>query len=336
MLATRSIKSQNPEQDDSAVNTTSSAIYRRRLVWEVAALAVVLVLGLGVLGVSGPKPCASCHDRGTFRAQTQASPHANVDCRRCHMSPGMLGQAVFTLQQPLHGSFLQARTANRDAAAVPDARCRACHEDALKGVVVSNGIKINHSTCATKASCTDCHSSTAHGSATQWIRSYDMDGCLACHMASKNVACNLCHEGQQADARVKSVTFAVTHGAKWKTTHGMGDTATCNVCHKAKDCAECHGVGVPHEPNFVAAHSSYAAQTDARCASCHKEAFCLACHGMKIPHPAGFTQQHPAAAKKQPELCKRCHDDSDCTNCHVKHAHPGGTGGAVAPKGGGK
>ncbi len=209
---------------------------------------------------------------------------------------------------------------------------RACHEQVLKGVVVANGIRINHASCATTASCTDCHSSTAHGSATRWVRSYDMDGCLECHVAVEATwTCDLCHEGRDAADRVKFAAFAVTHGPKWKTTHGMGDAATCTVCHAASDCADCHGAGVPHEPNFVDVHSSYATEGDARCASCHKDAFCNACHGTEMPHPAGFTRRHAAASKEQPDLCTRCHDKSDCTNCHVKHVHPGGAVGSAVP-----
>ncbi len=63
---------------------------------------------LRVFGVIGPKPCTSCHDRDAFRAQTQASPHADVDCRRCHVPAGALGQVVFALQRPLHAYFPQA------------------------------------------------------------------------------------------------------------------------------------------------------------------------------------------------------------------------------------
>ncbi len=155
-------------------------------------------------------------------------------------------------------------------------------------------------------------------------------------MASGNVACDLCHQGRNASARVKSTAFAVTHGPKWKTTHGMGDIATCNVCHVAEDCTECHGVGVPHEPKFVEVHSSYAVQPKAQCSSCHKEEFCNSCHGTEMPHPAGFTQRHPAESAKQPDRCKRCHEASDCTNCHLKHAHPGGALGARAVGGGGQ
>jgi hypothetical protein len=193
---------------------------------------------------------------------------------------------------------------------------------------------MNHAACAIAASCTDCHSSTAHGSATPWVRSYDMDGCLKCHIKSGKVGCDLCHQGKDVRARVKTSVFAVTHGPKWKTTHGMGDTATCGVCHVASDCADCHGPGVPHEPKFVDVHASYAVQPKAKCASCHKESFCIACHGTEMPHPTGFTPQHAEDAKKQPELCERCHESSDCTDCHRKHVHKGGAINAPAVGGG--
>jgi hypothetical protein len=152
-----------------------------------------------------------------------------------------------------------------------------------------------------------------------------MDGCLKCHVKLGKVACDLCHQGKEKRARVQSAAFAVTHGPKWKTTHGMGDAATCGVCHVPQDCADCHGPGVPHEQKFVEVHASYAAQPTAKCSTCHKDAFCNGCHGTKMPHPAGFTPKHPELSKKQPDMCKRCHEDSDCTTCHAKHVHPGGS-----------
>jgi hypothetical protein len=336
MRGTDSSESQDPTQGASALRTDSAARNRRRLVWAAVGLAVVCVLGLRVFGVVGPKPCTSCHDLGVFRAETQASPHASVDCRRCHQPPGVVGEAVFALQRPLHAYFPRTRPADREAAAVPDQRCSACHEKALQGVVVSNGIRMNHASCAATAACTECHSSIAHGKATRWVRSYDMDVCLECHMASDNIECDLCHEGRDTAVRVKSSAFAVTHGPKWKSTHGMGDTATCTVCHTAGDCADCHGAGVPHEPKFVDVHASYAAQPNARCASCHKDAFCNSCHGTEMPHPAEFTPRHSTEAEKQPGLCTRCHAASDCTNCHLKHVHPGGASGKPVPPGGGR
>ena len=251
------------------------------------------------------------------------------------MAPGATGSVVFALRQPLHEYVPIARGDNRDAAAVPDSRCRSCHEDVFTKVVVSNGIRVNHASCASEASCTDCHSTVAHGKATGWARSYDMDGCLECHMKSDNVACDLCHEGRRDADRVKSA-FAVTHGAKWKSTHAMGNVATCTVCHSTDDCEGCHGAGVPHGANFVDVHSAYAVEADAQCATCHQEAFCTGCHGMQMPHPADFTPAHSSLVKKQGTAkCMRCHVEEDCDECHEMHVHPGGAVGTSSSGGGG-
>lgn len=329
MVTTGSFESQDPVQGAGVVS-------RRRLVWAVIGLSLVGVLGLSVLGVAGPKPCTSCHDRQAFKAETQASAHASVECRRCHLAPGTVGDAIFAARWPFHAYLPPGRAADRDAAAVPDSRCRACHETVLESVVASNGIRMKHTSCATMSSCTDCHSATAHGRATRWVRSYEMDGCLGCHRELKNVGCDLCHKGQATAARVKSAAFAVTHGPAWRTTHGMGDSTTCIVCHTASDCGACHGVGVPHESGFVTVHATYAVQSEAKCASCHNDDFCNSCHGTAMPHPAGFTPRHMTDAKAQPDVCDRCHEKADCENCHVKHVHPGGAIGATVSEGGGR
>lgn len=330
MVEPGSFESQEPAKPSAASGRG------RRLVMAAVGIVLAAVLGVAVVGIAGPKPCASCHDRAAFRAGTQASAHARVECKSCHFSPGVIGDAVYAVRWPAHAYLPPGRTADRDIAAVPDSRCNACHETAIQDAVVSNGIRMNHATCAVGSSCTDCHSSTAHGSATRWVRAYDMDGCLGCHLESKKVACDLCHEGQAATARVKSVAFAVTHGPAWQSTHGMGDTTTCAVCHESSDCARCHGPGVPHEAAFVNTHTSFATRSDSQCASCHDDAFCTSCHGTQMPHPQGFTPRHVIDAKAKPALCDRCHEKSDCTNCHLKHVHPGGAIGTAASEAGGR
>lgn len=333
MPGTDSSEARDPARDDAVVRPTGRGNVRWRLVWAILGLCAVGAVVFGVSGVASPKPCTACHGRGVFRAETRASAHAEVRCQSCHGPSGSIGSLVFAFRQPLHAYVPRAGAAAREAAAVPDERCKSCHESALQGVVSANGIRTNHSTCAVADACTDCHSTTAHGAATRWVRSYDMDHCLECHLASGNVACDLCHEGRDVADRVKFSTFAVTHGPSWQTSHGMGNTATCTVCHQARDCAECHGAGVPHESNYVSLHSGYAALPDARCTTCHKKDFCAACHGTEMPHPEGFTAGHVKAAKSDRELCARCHDESDCKICHEKHAHPGGAIGTTTSRG---
>jgi hypothetical protein len=162
-----------------------------------------------------------------------------------------------------------------------------------------------------------------------------MDRCLACHISRSKTDCDLCHKGRDRASRIDSPTFAVTHGPNWRSTHGMGDGATCTVCHKPGDCVECHGPGVPHGPDFVQVHTGYAAEKGARCSACHAASFCEGCHGTPMPHAKTFTAGHAKAAAAKPDLCRRCHADSDCRTCHIKHVHPGGAVGGVRPARGG-
>ena len=314
----------------------SSPRLSRRAIWSIAILIAIAALALGVFNAVALPGCASCHDDDGFRAATAATAHATVDCRSCHVPTGTLDRVAFSLRQPFHMFIPLSSGAVREAAAVPDSRCLACHEDVETAVVSSNGIRISHESCAVGASCSDCHSATAHGAATSWLRSYEMDTCLACHISQGDTACDLCHEARGSKNRIESGTFAVTHGPQWRVTHGMGDSATCTVCHMSADCVECHGAGLPHEPGFIQTHADYSAQSNAQCADCHAQSFCDVCHGIPMPHPPEFTSGHSQTAQAQPAVCARCHAESDCTTCHEMHVHPGGaTGGAPTGGGGG-
>jgi len=247
---------------------------------------------------------------------------------------GGLQRAVFGAGQTAH-VLMVTRASSRDAAAVPDSRCMTCHAKIEKAVTTSNGIRIAHATCDKGAVCTDCHSTTAHGQATSWARSYDMDRCLACHVNKDQTACDLCHLGRGPRTRITSGSFAVTHGPQWRTTHGMGDPATCMVCHTPDKCVGCHGPGLPHTADFVKTHTTFARDKNAKCSGCHEQSFCDGCHGTPMPHTAQFTKDHPATAAAKPALCKRCHVDTDCTGVHENHIHPGGVVGGALPKVGG-
>ena len=75
---------------------------RRRIIWSIASLFVVVVLGLGVFNAVALPGCAGCHEGAAFRKATAASPHAKVDCRSCHVPPGGLQRAAFGLGQTFH------------------------------------------------------------------------------------------------------------------------------------------------------------------------------------------------------------------------------------------
>jgi len=314
---------------------------RRFLIWLIILLPLMLGLaGTAYFAIAQPG-CATCHERDVrFSAQTRQSAHSNVACVDCHVSPAPLDRFAYGFRQIVHMQLRLVNGKGRDWATVDDARCLVCHKGIESEVVSARGIRIDHANCAVRSPCTDCHSAVAHGSATTWERKYDMETCLECHVSKASTKCDVCHVEKDREARVSTGVFAVTHGANWRTTHGMGNTATCSVCHTAAKCEKCHGVGLPHDKEFMSKHSALASDPAAKCYSCHDRRFCVDCHGTEMPHTREFTRNHIALAKSDPALCKRCHAEPDCTQCHVKHVHPGGAVGGIKqptapPKGGG-
>jgi hypothetical protein len=285
-------------------------------------LFVVASLYLG----SDTRSCGSCHDQADFVEATEASAHSTIACTECHAPRGRL-QAVSVTARHVVPSARQGRTLSE----VDDAACLACHEPLLKKTTESLGLRIQHSTCTEGSTCTDCHSTTAHGDATGWPRTYEMEKCMDCHAARASVKCDVCHEGRRAEERVASGVFAVTHGPDWRKTHGMGNSKTCAACHTAASCEKCHGPGVPHDAEYVKRHAEDARSDGAKCDSCHETAFCNDCHGTPMPHSRKFTRTHAAEATKNKSMCNRCHAPADCSECHVKHVHPGGAVGKLAP-----
>lgn len=308
---------------------TPQSKVRRAIVWLSILLPLTIVLLAGVYCAVALPGCASCHSKGAFAVATKGSPHAKVACVACHVGPSATDRLAYGYRE-LFGMVLPiAGGDTADLASVPDSRCAKCHGAIARGVVTSNGIRIAHATCAADAACTDCHSTTAHGGTAAWVKTYDMDTCLKCHVSKAPTACDLCHEGRTRADRVTSGVFATTHGPDWRKTHGMGDSAACTVCHSSSSCRKCHGPGLPHEAKFLDRHSAVSKSPQAKCSGCHEVSFCDDCHGVQMPHPAPFTRTHAKAAASGSAVCGRCHAKSDCTGCHASHVHPGGAVGSL-------
>lgn len=303
---------------------------QKLIIWLLVILPfVVLLSGITYLAVAQPG-CAGCHGRDSdFAVATQSAPHSSVACVDCHVAPSTVDRYDFALREAFHMILPLVDGAGRDWAAVENERCLSCHETINTKVVTLNGIRTDHKSCATDAQCSDCHSSVAHGGVTSWVRGYDMETCLACHVSEASTECDVCHVTRDRDRRVSTGSFAVTHGKEWRKTHGMGNTATCTVCHTAAKCEKCHGAGLPHGKGFIDQHSEVSTSPAAKCTSCHEQRFCSDCHGLQMPHSKGFVRAHARRAEADPKLCRRCHAESDCVQCHVKHIHPGGAIGAL-------
>ncbi|MDZ4169185.1 MAG: hypothetical protein U1E26_05970 [Coriobacteriia bacterium] len=297
---------------------------RKTVLIAAVSLVFALLLGVGVWGtVWGPERCAACHTEPAFVSASAQGAHASVDCLQCHSEGGAWGRIAFNSAHL--GRMVPSSTWSvRDVADVADARCLSCHDKVDDEAISANGIRVDHSTCAYEIRCTECHSTTAHGSAVSWVRTYDMETCLQCHASDGSVACDLCHVGRSPENRIRTGVFAITHGPEWERTHGMGDSSTCAACHTAADCGTCHGPGLPHDGGFMKEHSTFSQDRKAKCESCHEPQFCDGCHGLSMPHPRRFVIAHGVEAEQNRTLCSRCHVDTDCSVCHVKHVHPGG------------
>lgn len=311
-------------------HTTTDKSRVRVWILRFAALAPVLILfGLLVAHGATSSQCDTCHSDPQFVASTELQPHAGVACEECHAPSGEVDRVVFRYRQLFHMASSVMPQQGRAWAQVPDTTCLKCHEAVIAAPTTANSLRIDHAVCAEGSRCTDCHSYTAHGDSTPWLRAYDMETCLGCHATQASSDCSLCHQGRLPQDRIASGTFAVTHGQQWEKTHGMGDSATCSACHTAASCENCHGVGLPHDAGFMQQHSSLSRSEGARCQTCHEKRFCDDCHGLRMPHTNEFTRGHAAQSKDNRTLCARCHAETDCTTCHETHVHPGGAIGTL-------
>lgn len=304
-------------------------------VWFGLLTLMLLMITAGALSAAAavsPASCAMCH---ADQADTLArSSHSELVCDSCHASSGVLGLvenrlwvAGMVISAPVRAVVPSGANAQVDSG-----RCADCHELQMPVTSVHNGVRMNHA-APVKASwsCMRCHRDVGHGSEGVSLASYTMGSCLECHSTgpSNLASCETCHvEGESPSApRAVPTTWAVTHGANWQRTHGMGDLPTCSACHGPDYCVGCHGVALPHAANYLSVHGDDVQELgETACTeSCHRAESCDGCHGgVPMPHPASFIKGHKSEVEASgEESCARCHAESSCQGCHERHTHPG-------------
>ncbi len=313
----------------------------RRAVVTAAAVAVVVIVGAAAAVTSRPSSCASCHAMRPYAQALADSSHSQIGCYSCHLEAGVWSYPAFKAREwgPMALGSLLGREPTGTALGVASRPCLSCHEAVLEGPVRRNGIRIDHLACAGESmDCSSCHNAVAHGRAIRWVRAPVMEECVRCHVSAKApTGCDSCHEGRRERDRLQKGPWQVTHGASWKSTHGLGDIRFCVTCHPADYCVKCHGVELPHGSDFGRLHGAVAKTTDAKCVDCHdREALCDECHRMQMPHPKGFLKVHAEAVSDRGEkTCARCHIIKlDCRGCHDAHVHPATTEGTLGGPGG--
>lgn len=304
----------------------------RLILLQAVLLGVLLLVVLPTVS-SSPSVCGSCHAMKPYVAAQRSGSHSSIGCYACHLPAGLWSMTAEKSAEFLgmYPAALMGRGVSGPSALVDAGRCMTCHSAVYTGATFANGIRIKHSSCAEGVSCDECHADIPHGSAIRWTQVADMAQCVACHRDQNAPRrCDTCHAGRPSASRLAAGPWAVTHGAQWKITHGMGDLRYCDACHPSNYCVQCHATPLPHPATFYGTHGTQATLPKAKCLSCHTAKFCSDCHGMQMPHPANFLIRHSVVASSSSDpKCLACHIQDDCVRCHVAHAHPGRTNGTL-------
>ncbi len=310
----------NPGQDRS--------LFYRRLIAHlaIAAAALIVLLNLTIAGASSSLFCSACH--GKENADLKRSKHLGIRCNSCHQGFGTFKVLTWRAQvvSQVAKSLVPSSPPVPVIAYVSSEPCKRCHPEVLDEIVRRDGIGVSHKEIdEAEMPCVQCHARVAHRSTSSFGRSTTMERCIACHDGKKASAdCNICHVGR-ADKKLRVKTsWSVTHGPNWKRVHGMGNLATCGVCHAGDYCKRCHNTSLPHPEFWVRLHPADAKKDVKGCYDCHHRSFCDNCHGLRMPHPSGFLREHAKEVEKRGRgACYRCHLESGCERCHSRHIHPG-------------
>ena len=300
----------------------------------VAVVAAWLVAGFTT---SEPAVCTGCHVETVHDTVAPEGalidPHENTSCVSCHEPGGRIGRYASDVPGRL-AHFIDGiggTTLTGEYGRMTQAACRACHSEADPGIVVDEerGLRMSHEEpVAAKMRCLDCHTPV---SGVVAAHNAGMNPCLRCHDSKiASAECTTCHDrGAAAAARARTVAFSKQQIA----------VVTCGGCHNEKnECDPCHGVRMPHSPQFMVYNHARAGAVDvwdndgAVCGKCHTEKRrpCTRCHNQwpGNGHQANLGTTHANADETH---CNSCHQKMGLTNarsfcvdvCHTPSAMEG-------------
>ncbi|TLM99356.1 MAG: hypothetical protein FDZ75_00240, partial [Actinobacteria bacterium] len=203
---------------------------RRRTVELVGVAVLVAIVVLVVPAVVASQPAFMKRFTDTVPAyRTWAvSVHAEVPCRSCHSSPGLVGQgagAYRMLGAFYRSVFLREREFG-DVTSPPNDACSSCHVD-LRAVSPTGDLRIPHRAHVSvlKMRCVTCHRYLVHDKSVEGDHRPRMADCLRCHdgKRAKN-ACATCHTRKAAPRSHAATDWVEVHASRQQ---GAG----CPRCH---------------------------------------------------------------------------------------------------------
>lgn len=180
------------------------------------------------------------------------------------------------------------------------------------------------------AQCGECHKVPTH--TEEGIRTPTMAQCFGCHSQddpqAPSGACEVCHppafplepdSHQDADWLPGAERLS-----RIQAGHSVGaqeDGEECRECHASSFCLDCHGVQMPHPPDWQDVHADKAEEAGGdNCLSCHVErALCNDCHheGYDQEGPSWRRQHRVVIAAQGVTPCFECHSTKTCAHCHT-------------------
>lgn len=319
----------------AAQDAIAAAIQRRRLGLRVRRVghlkraavvvvavvtALVSVLLLPLVPFVAERGCATCHDVVPAVESWRTSPHADIGCYGCHADRGLLGAlsaGVAGLSRRIGPSAVSSGTAEGSS---PTASCFECHREDIAEVDGGGDVIMCHENVVQAGMpCLACHEGMGHA------RTVAEDGERGGR--SMMTLCLTCHDDRRASAEC----VTCHPGGRPLDTAGPGETVpqtpaavTCRGCHSpstAAACIDCHGLELPHPPEFFGQHAGRSHSDPALCTRCHDNASRAdgcACHPDQGTHGT-YTEWHPRHGvefnKSGAGACG-CHDRTFCGMCH--------------------
>ncbi|MBE0448021.1 MAG: NapC/NirT family cytochrome c [Actinobacteria bacterium] len=299
-------------------------------------LGAILLLLFGLSYYTGKSSfCANCHSDKKEAKALNKSPHKGIQCLQCHQPAGISGAV---LQKIDYSRWLWVyavtNTVMPQRAHIDDGACLRCHNDVRRSTVSRYSIKVRHKDFLEKgARCIDCHNAIAHPEVTKPEHEPSMGSCIKCHNDRVAKAdCSVCHE--------KDIGSEIRGGRRGVMKVGVSPNWDfCYRCHDEEGCTACHGIKMPHPPNWLSRnevkHALPGFTKREICWRCHDIPSAplqpammqsCGCHGTMMFHGPRekWRKDHGPIAignregDGENDYCYNCHSEKLCDHCHTE------------------
>jgi nitrate/TMAO reductase-like tetraheme cytochrome c subunit len=309
----------------------------------IGSFGTLILIGGTVIAVKateGNRFCGTkCHEMTPYSQAWVASKHANVDCVKCHIPPGLTNLAktkLFALREIKVHFFGGPKLPIKATRHIQDSICQGCHSPAsLTTPVELTTSSFSHAKHVKAGMCVDCHSQVVHHpiDGVEYVPPRAMAACYSCHDGKRQPNnCNLCHSAPHPDRGASCDTcHAETSWLPRDFTH----PEPLSGKHAESLCESCHTRGV----TMKGVKDANVPPADG-CINCHNPPHpdrgrCDACHSITSWN-LNFHHPQPLVGGHLKNTCESCHTGGittaglakhnvspadGCIDCH-KHPHP--------------